>query len=60
MLFNNPKFRVKSNGFISKTCDMTRRIRQRCQISALLFILTLETLAIRIKSSEEILATVKR
>lgn len=60
VLFNNPKFRVKNNGFISKTYDMTRGIRHGCQISAILFILTVETLAIRIKSSKEILATIKR
>lgn len=54
ILYNNPKFRVKNNGFISKTYDMTRGIRQGSTLSALLFILTVETLAIRLKSSKEI------
>lgn len=34
ILYNNPKFRVKNNGFISKTYDMTRGIRQGCPLSA--------------------------
>lgn len=54
IMYNNHKFRVKNNGFVSKTCKMTRGIRQGCPVSALLFILTVETLAIRIKSSKEI------
>lgn len=33
-LYNNLKFRVKNNGFISKTNDMTRGIRQGCPLSA--------------------------
>lgn len=34
ILYNNLKFRVKNNGFISKTYDMTRGIRQGCPLSA--------------------------
>lgn len=37
-----------------KRCDMTRGIRQGCPIPALIFILTVEILAIRIKSMKEI------
>lgn len=33
-MYNNPKFRVKNNGFISKTYDVTRGIRQGCPLSA--------------------------
>ena len=54
ILYKNPTFRVKNNGFISKSCNMTRGIRQGCPISALLFILTTEILASRINSSKDI------
>lgn len=36
-LYTNPIFRIKNNGWVSKTCSMSRGIRQGCPISALLF-----------------------
>lgn len=42
ILRNNPTFRVMNNGISSKTCRMTRDIRQGCPISALLLSLTVE------------------
>lgn len=49
ILRNNPTFRVMNNGISSKTCRMTRDIRQGCLISALLLSLTVEILPLRIK-----------
>ena len=44
-LYNDPIFKVKNNGWISKSCKMERGIRQGCPVSALLFIFVLEILA---------------
>lgn len=49
ILRNNPKFIVMNNGISSKTCRMTRDIRQGCPISALLLSLTFEIIPLRIK-----------
>ena len=46
---------VGNNGFYSDYFAITRSIRQGCPISALLFILVLEILAINIRSDENIL-----
>jgi hypothetical protein len=53
-LYNKSLFRAKNNWYVSKTCTMTRGIRQGCPISAFLFIITAEMLATRIRSSETI------
>ena len=45
ILYTNPLFRLKNHGWISKTCHMTRGIRQGCPISALLYIFVAEILA---------------
>ena len=36
ILYNKPIFRLKNNGWISRTCEMKRGIRQGCPISAIL------------------------
>ena len=51
ILYTNPAFRLKNNGWISKTCKMKRGIRQGCPISALLYIFVAEILAKKIKSA---------
>lgn len=53
-LYNKPTFKLKNNGWMSKPCTMQRGIRQGCPVSALLFILVLEILAVQIKSDNEI------
>lgn len=45
ILYINPKFRVKNNGFISKTSRMTRGIRQEAYISSTVYF-NIEILAI--------------
>ena len=37
ILYTNPVFRLKNNGWISKTCQTYRGIRQGCPISAIIF-----------------------
>ena len=39
ILYNKPIFRIKNNGWISKTCYMNKGIRKGCPISALLYYL---------------------
>ena len=48
LLYNQPVFKIKNNGWISKTCEMKQGIRQGCPVSVLLFILVAEILAIKI------------
>ena len=49
ILYTNPIFKTKNNGWLSKTCPMTRGIRQGCPLAALLFLFVAEILAIKIK-----------
>ena len=51
ILYCNPIFRVKNNEWLSKTCKMSRGIRQRCPISALLYIFVAEILALKINEN---------
>ena len=54
ILYTNPIFRTKNNGWLSKTVRMQRGIRQGCPVSALLYILVAEVLAIKIKENDNI------
>lgn len=49
ILYRNPTFKMKNNGWLSKTCNMSRGIRQGCPISALLYLFVAEILAMKIK-----------
>ena len=54
ILYTKPMFQIKNNGWISKTCHMTRGIRQGCPISAILYLFVAEILAIEIRSNNQI------
>ena len=54
ILYAEPIFRVKNNGWISKPYRMERGIRQGCAMSSLLFILVAEILAIKIRLDKNI------
>ena len=54
LLYTEPKFKIKNNGWISEDCFMNRGVRQGCSMSALLFILVVEILAQSIKQNEKI------
>lgn len=54
ILYTNPIFRIKNNGWISKTCEMSRGIRQGCPVSALLYLFIAEILAIKLKTNNDI------
>jgi hypothetical protein len=54
ILYNDPFFKIKNNGWLSKSYPMKRGIRQGCPLSALLFLLVIEILAIMVRKSEDI------
>ena len=54
ILYSKPTFNVKNNGWISSESQMARGIRQGCAVSALLFILAVEFLAIEIREANDI------
>ena len=53
-MYRNPIAMVKNNGWISSSFHLSRGIRQGCPISALLFIIAVEVLALNIKQSRQI------
>ena len=54
LLYSSPECSVTNNGFHSEFFSISRGIRQGCPISALLFILCVETLAIYIREQKNI------
>ena len=54
ILYTNPIFRTKNNGWISKTVKMGRGIRQGCPVSALLYVFVAEILAVKLKENKDI------
>ena len=54
ILYNNPMFQIKNNGWISKTSHMSRGIRQDCPISAILYLFVAEILAIKVRVNDQI------
>jgi len=49
-IYNSPEACIKNNGYLSNYFELSRGIRQGCPISALLFILSVELLAIKIRT----------
>ena len=54
IIYNKPLCAVTNNGYSSETFEISRGIRQGCPISALLFLLVAETLAINIRLEKDI------
>ena len=48
VLYTDPIMVVKNNGYFTKKIRLTRGLRQGCPISALLFVIVVEILAIKI------------
>jgi len=51
MIYCCPEACIKNNGYISDNFNILRGIRQGCPVSALLFILAVEILALKIRHS---------
>ena len=53
-LYQKPSSIVKNNGYLSEPIRMERGIRQGCAISAMIFILVVEMLALKLKQNKNI------
>lgn len=53
-MYIKPIFKMKTNGWLSKTCPMTRGIRQGCPLSALLYLFVAEILSSKINFNQDI------
>ncbi len=54
VLYNKPTLAIKNNGWISKDITLERGVRQGCPLSALLFVLSVEVMAINIRNNKNI------
>ncbi len=54
ILYNKPTLSIKNNGWISKDIKLSRGVRQGCPLSALLFVLSVEIMAIKIRNNKNI------
>ena len=54
LLYTEPRFKIKNNGWLSQDCIMNRGVRQGCSMSALLFILAVEILSKSIKQTKKL------
>ena len=54
IIYSNPECCVTNNGYYSSFFNISRGIRQGCPISALLFILVVEVMAIQIRQSSDV------
>ena len=53
-LYSGCSAKVKNNGYFSESFNITRGIKQGCPLSALLFNLAVETMALSIKKNDNI------
>ncbi len=51
ILYNKPIISIKNNGWMSKDIKLNRGVRQGCPLSALIFVLTVEIMAIQIRKN---------
>ncbi len=54
ILYNMPVIAIKNNGWISADISLSKGVRQGCPLSALLFVLAVEVMAIQIRSNNDI------
>jgi hypothetical protein len=53
-IYKLPVCKIKNNGHISETINISRGVRQGCSLSALLFVLCIEMLGITIRQHKEL------
>ena len=54
ILYNKPSIYCKNNGWLSESFNAERGIRQGCPVSALLFLLVVEIMAIKIRNNTHV------
>ncbi len=54
ILYKKPTLSIKNNGWISKDIQLSRGVRQGCPLSALIFVLTVEIMAIKLRDNQNI------
>ncbi len=54
ILYNKPIISIKNNGWISRDISLKRGVRQGCPLSALLFVIAVEIMAINIRNNNQI------
>ena len=54
IIYNQPTFCIKNNGWITSELNMHRGVRQGCAVSALLFVLAVEIFSVKLKQDENI------
>ncbi len=54
ILYNKPIISIKNNGWLSEDINLFRGVRQGCPLSALLFVLAVEIMAISIRNNNTI------
>ncbi len=54
ILYTKPIISIKNNGWLSNDIKLSRGVRQGCPLSALLFVLTVEVMAIKIRKNDKI------
>ena len=52
-IYHKPVAYIKNNGHISEPLELSRSIRQGCPVSALLFIICTELLAVKIRCNKD-------
>jgi hypothetical protein len=54
ILYTNPYYHIKKNGWLSRKCKMKRGIRQGCLVSAILFLFVMEILHQEITNTDSV------
>ena len=54
ILYTNPYYHIKNNGWLSRKCKMKRGIRQGCPVSAILFLFVMEILHQKITNTDSV------
>ena len=54
LLYSDPNIVIKNNGYLSREIQLSTGLRQGCPISAILFILCVEIMAIKIRTNSKI------
>ena len=54
IMYSNPRCKIVNNGYFSESFKLSRGVKQGCPLSAYLFIVAIEMLAIKIRSNNNI------